>query len=186
MSSFGARHIRAIITVIIALLYEIFNLDNYLSNYYGYFFLITATILLITHLFQKKAVRIKVGEVSYKNSLLAGFVQGIAVLPGISRSGSTISALVLTGNDEKKSAEYSFLLSIPIIIGGFIFEAMKVENWSQIFFEIKPILFFVGFAVTFLVSLLSLKLTVKFLKQNKFIYFSIYLFLLGLFIIIVL
>ena len=178
--------ISTIITVIIALLYEIFNLDNYLSNYYGYFFLITATILLITHLFQKKAVRIKVGEVSYKNSLLAGFVQGIAVLPGISRSGSTISALVLTGNDEKKSAEYSFLLSIPIIIGGFIFEAMKVENWSQIFFEIKPILFFVGFAVTFLVSLLSLKLTVKFLKQNKFIYFSIYLFLLGLFIIIVL
>ena len=125
------------------------------------------------------------GELSYKNSVIVGLVQGIAVLPGISRSGSTISSLVLMGNDEEKSAEYSFLMSIPIIIGGFILELIKVDNFSNLFYGLPPIMFFVAFCITFLVSIFALKLTEKFLKKNKFIYFAIYLAVLGIVVILI-
>ena len=173
------------ITVIIAFVYEMLNLDKVLNNFYGYFFLVTAVILAVTHYFQKKSVRLSVGELSYKNAMLVGLIQGIAVLPGISRSGSTISALVLTGNDEGKSAEYSFLMSIPIIIGGFVLELIKVDDFNGIFYGLPPIMFFIAFALTFLVSIFALKLTEKFLKKNKFIYFAIYLAVLGIVVILI-
>ena len=174
-----------VVTVIMALAYEMLDLDKVLNKFYGYFFIVTAVILAVTHYFQKKSVRLSVGEVSYKNAMLIGFVQGIAILPGISRSGSTISALVLSGNDEGKSAEYSFLMSIPIIIGGFVLELFKVDSFDNLFYGFPPIMFFVAFALTFLVSLLALKLTEKFLKKNKFIYFAIYLVVIGIMAILI-
>jgi len=172
--------ISTILTVIIALIYKYFNLSETLDKFYGYYFIVTGALLLITHYFRKKTVRFNVGEVSYKSAVIAGLVQGVAVLPGISRSGSTISSLVLCGNEDEKSAEYSFVLSIPVIVGGFILELFSIDDLSNIFYGLPPIMFFVSFAVTFLVSLFALKITEKFLKQNKFIYFSIYLFIVGI------
>ena len=175
--------ITTLITLVFACVYEILDLNNSIGKFYGYFFLVTALILFLTYLFQKKSSTIKVGDVSYKNSIIVGLVQGCAVLPGISRSGSTISALVLMGNSESKASEYSFLMSIPIIIGGFLFEVIKVENWNSVFLSVSWWYIIFAFVLTFLVSLLSLKLTIKLLKKNKFIYFSIYLFVLGLSVI---
>ena len=84
---------------------------------------------------------------------------------------------MLTGNNEQKSSEFSFLLSIPIIVGGFALELLKI-NKSGInfdFFSIKTYIF--AFFLTFIVSLLALKLTIKLLKKQKFIIFSVYTFL---------
>ena len=171
--------ITTLITVVFAGVYEIFNLNNILGQFYGYYFLVTAVILFICYLFQKKSVIVKVGEVSYKSSVVVGLVQGVAVLPGISRSGTTISALMFLGNDESKSSEYSFLMSIPIILGGFIFEVLKVDNWNNIFMMVNWWQVLISFVLTFLISIASIKLTIKLLKNNKFIYFSIYLLLIG-------
>lgn len=168
-----------LITLVFALTYEIFDIDNFVVKIYGFCFLITAVLLLCTHKFQKKACVVKTGELSVKSAIIVGVVQGFAVLPGISRSGSTISSLILTGNDESASAEYSFLLSIPIILGGFIFELIKLFKQNNLVLPVGVFECVFAFVLTFVVSIISLKLTIKLLKKNKFVIFSIYLFLVG-------
>lgn len=169
--------IATICSVTLAFLYEFSGIENFITKIYPFGFLTTSLLLLACHLFQKRAVAIKNDDISIKNSLLVGVVQGVAVIPGLSRSGSTISSLVLSGNDEQKSSEFSFLLSIPIIVGGFVIELLKM-NKSGInieFFNIKTCIF--TFFLTFIVSLLALKLTIRLLKKQKFIIFSFYTFL---------
>ena len=61
----------------------------------------------------------------------------------------------------------------------FILELLRVENFSSLFAEINPLVYIAGFVLTFVVAFLSLKFTIKLLKKNKFIYFSIYLLILG-------
>lgn len=172
------------ITLIFAFLYEILNIDGYVTYIYGFCFIITAILLFVTHKFQQKSAVIKSGETGIKDSIIVGIVQGFAVLPGISRSGSTISSLVLSGEDEGKAAEYSFLLSIPIIIGGFAFELIKLIKHNELILPVSVFECIIAFILTFLVSLLALKLTIKLLKKNKFIIFSIYLFVIGTFVLI--
>lgn len=173
------------ITLIFAFAYEIFNIDNYVTHFYGFCFLATAIILFVTHKFQKRASVVSASrEISYKSSAIVGLIQGLAVLPGISRSGSTICSLILAGNDEEKSAEYSFLLSIPIIIGGFVFELIKIDNLAKVFASTSPLMIIFAFIFTFTVAIISLKLTLKLLKKNKFIFFSIYLLFISIFVII--
>lgn len=165
-------------TVVLAFAYEFAGLDNIVTKIYPFAFLLTSILLLLCHLFQKKSVGVSLNEISYKNAALVGIVQGIAVVPGLSRSGSTISSMILTGNDEKKSAEFSFLLSIPIIVGGFVLELLKInKNGGFVLnFDIKKMIF--AFFLTFIVSIIALKITIKLLKKQKFIVFSIYTFIL--------
>ena len=95
----------------------------------------------------------------------------------MSRSGSTISSLILLGNDETKASEFSFLLSIPIIVGGFILELIELNNINVILQEISLLSYIFAFLLTFAVSMIALKLTIRFLKKQKFIVFSVYTFL---------
>ncbi len=168
------------ITVVFALTYEIFNLDAYVSQVFGFFFFVTALLLFLAHHFQKRASVLKVGEVDTKSAIFVGIAQGFAVIPGLSRSGSTISTLLFCGNDEEKSAEYSFLLSIPIIVGGFIFELLKLDEVGNAFEIVSPLWCVFAFVFTFVVSFASLKITLKMLKNKKFNYFAIYLILVGI------
>lgn len=166
-----------IFSVALACFYEFSGVDKVVTKIYPFGFLLTAILLLACHLFQKKSVSVSVNDISYKNSILVGLVQGIAVIPGLSRSGSTISSLILTGNDEKKASEFSFLLSIPIIVGGFALELLQI-NKTGINFEIFDIkLYIFAFLLTFVVSIFALKITLKLLKKHKFIIFSVYTFL---------
>lgn len=176
-----------VITVIFAVGYELLPMGEIVTKIYGFCFLITSVLLFVTFMFQRKSAVVSPGEISTKSAAIVGVVQGFAVLPGISRSGSTISALLLAGNSEEKASEYSFLLSIPVIIGGFAIELIKLVKGGGVgnaFATISPLSLVFAFVFTFLVAVLSLKLTLKLLKNNKFIYFSIYLFILSLFVII--
>lgn len=169
--------VATLFSVALAFAYQFGGVDNIVAKIYPFGFLLTSILLLACHLFQKKSGVVNVGEISMKNSVLVGIVQGFAVVPGLSRSGSTISSLILTGNDEKKSAEFSFLLSIPIIVGGFALELMKINKnaINSYFLDVKLVIF--AFFLTFIVSIIALKLTIKLLKKQKFIVFSIYTFL---------
>ena len=175
--------ISTVITIFVAVVYKLLDFEKFNFSIYGFCFLITATLLLITHFFQKKSVCcVSSKEISTKHAVLVGFVQGIAVMPGISRSGSTISTLLLCGNDEKKAAEFSFLMSIPIIVGGFVlelFEVLSNPQTTNLFASINMIEYLFAFVLTFIVAFIALKLTIKILKNNKFIYFSIYLYIVG-------
>lgn len=177
--------ISTIITVCLAMVYKVLDLDKFGFKIYGFCFIATSVLLFVTYMFQKKSAVVPAQQISTKSAIIVGFVQGLAVLPGISRSGSTISSLVLCGNDESKASEYSFLLSIPVILGGFVLELFDfvkdgtgnalagVSVWEYIF----------AFVLTFLVAIASLKITLKLLKNNKFVWFAIYLFALGLFVV---
>lgn len=176
--------VSTLITLIFAFSYEIFDLDKYMPYTYGFCFLLTAVLLYSAYLFQKRSLVVRTGEISYKSALLVGAVQGFAVLPGISRSGSTICSLLFCGNDEGEAAEYSFLLSIPIIIGGFVFELLKVKDFSSALAGINGLQIAFAFVFTFLVSLASINLTIKMLKNKKFNFFAVYLIFVGILAII--
>lgn len=173
-----------LITLVFAFTYKILDIDRFATNFYGFCFLLTAIILLLCHKFKQKSATISPPEISYKSAAIVGVAQGFAVLPGLSRSGTTIAALLFCGNDDTNSAEYSFLLSIPIIVGGFVLELASAENLSLAFCGLSLLECGFAFCLTFIVSVLSLKLTIKMLKNNKFIYSSIYLFILSVFVII--
>ena len=175
-----------VITVCLALVYKKLDLDRYGFKIYGFCFLATSVLLFVTFMFQKKSAVVPSQNIGTKSAVLVGFVQGLAVFPGLSRSGSTISSLILSGNDENKAAEFSFLLSIPVIVGGFaleLFDLIKDGGAGNAFTSIGVWECLFAFVLTFIVAWASLKVTLKLLKNNKFIYFSIYLFALALFVI---
>ena len=169
--------IATLFTVSLALVYEYFNLEKYLLIIYPFGFLLTSVLLLMCHVFQKKSTVITVNCLSIKQSVLVGVVQGFAVIPGLSRSGSTISSLMLSGVDEQKASEFSFLLSIPIILGGFVLELWQVSKTEMSILNLNIFSYLLAFILTFIVSMIALKLTIKLLKKKKFIIFSVYTFL---------
>ena len=177
--------ISTIITFIFAMAYKAIDIDNYIFYIYGFCFLITAIILFICDGFQRNTILLKKPALTYRDAVIVGIVQGLAVVPGLSRSGTTISSLIFLKNEESNAAEYSFLLSIPVIIGGFLFEILSIENWQNLFIEINIWQYIFAFFLTFLVAIISLKYTVKMLKCQKFSYFSAYLVLISIFVIII-
>lgn len=169
--------IATVFSVLLAFGYRLSGMDNIVTKIYPFGFLATSILLFACHLFQKRAVYVSVNELTTKQSVLVGLVQGVAVVPGLSRSGSTISSLILSGSDEKKASEFSFLLSIPIIAGGFVLELLEINKSSFILQDFSLISYIFAFLLTFAVSIFALKLTIRFLKKQKFIVFSIYTFL---------
>lgn len=134
--------------------------------------LVTGMILLTTKFIVKKK-----NPVSGKNAFLIGFGQALAILPGISRSGTTISVGMLLGVDPSLAAEFSFLLAIPAILGAVVFkfkEIAAVDNslWAQ---------YFAGFIASFVFSLLAVYLVLALIRKGKFEYFAYYCFAAGLF-----
>ena len=142
-----------------------------------YFMLaITGFIMIITPKLKNKQT-----PFSVKNTFIIGIAQAFAILPGISRSGSTISVGLLRGVDKKKVAKFSFLLSIPAVIGATIFEAMNVN-----FVNVQIGVYLVGVLVLIIVGYLSLKLLLRLIIQKKFHYFAYYCWLVGLVIVFLL
>lgn len=136
-------------------------------------FLITAVMLLASGF-----VKAKKTEINYFDAAMIGLVQGIAVLPGISRSGSTVSAAIMLGNERESSMSFSFLLSIPIILGSALIDFIS-EGLGA--FEPLPIIF--GFIAAFASGMVAIKLMLK-LTKKSFDFFAIYLAALSLFLIL--
>lgn len=170
--------ISTIFTCILAFIFEAFSLDKYSYKIYCFGFLLTSILLFILDLLQKKMITVKKNGVSYRDSVIVGLVQGVAVVPGLSRSGSTIFSLMACGNENQESAEYSFLLSIPVIVGGFVLEIIKMIKKPLILNNFTFMTGVFAFLLTLIVSILSLKLTIKLLKNRHFKFFSIYTFIL--------
>ena len=99
------------------------NEFKYIGIILAVFFLITASVLFVTEIVAKK--RENVLPLCWRTVLPMGFAQAIAVLPGISRSGSTICAGMLAGGKREEVAKFSFLMSIPVILGSFVISLIK-------------------------------------------------------------
>jgi len=107
---------------------------------------------------------------------LIGLAQGIAALPGISRSGATISTGLFLGLDGQSAAKFSFLLSIPAILGAFLF---KIKESGLVFSDIN-INYYAGFFISCITGILSLKILLRVLYRNRFHWFGAYCIILGI------
>ena len=120
-------------------------------------------------------------EVSFTNSLLIGISQAIAMLPGISRSGATISTSVLLGIDRTKAARFSFLMVVPLIFGKI---AKDILGGDLSFQSSEMISISAGFVAAFVAGLLACKWMIALVKKSKLIYFSIYCAIVGVIAIV--
>lgn len=142
-------------------------------------FLFTAALLLVSSFIEKKcaAKSLSANSLSIPQALFIGFMQGIGTLPGVSRSGSTIAGAQLCGVNRGVSGEYSFIVSIPAILGAFILEVKDLDKiGSSIGFA--PLI--AGFFAAFAWGYLSLTFLMKMIKSGKLAYFAIYLIPLGI------
>lgn len=143
-------------------------------NIVGICFLITATLLGITYIIQKKHKGKSLLELPYYVPFIIGIVQGIAVMPGISRSGSTIVAALLLGVVAKEAASFSFLLSIPAILGAFFLKLPEISG------NLLSLNYVVGAVFAFIAGVISIKLVVKFVENSTLYFFSFYLTIIGI------
>jgi len=134
-------------------------------------FLVTSMLLCLAETFSKGFSR----EIRAGNALLVGVVQGVAVLPGISRSGATISVLRMCGVDGARATGFSFLLSVPVIAGGFLVEGMKSGFAVQ---GVSTGEILVASAVAFCSGLIAARYMLR-AGKKKMIPFAVYTFVLG-------
>ena len=159
--------------VIIGLLFE-----KELEAFFGGQILMVGFMLLITGLLLLFADRAKntTKNVSFYSALIIGISQAIAMLPGISRSGATISTSVLLGVDRTKAARFSFLMVIPLILG----KVAKDIFSGQISFESANMgAYSMGFIAAFLAGLFACNWMISLVKNSKLYYFAIYCFIVG-------
>lgn len=168
--------IATIPAVIVGFLLKDF-IEGFFSNmiYLGIFFMISGVIVFCT-----KFTKEKKQKMNYSDSFFIGIFQALAILPGISRSGSTISAGLFRGINREKAIKFAFLLSIPVIFGAAFIELPSVH-----FTEISYWILAFSFVITFLVSLLAIKLLKILVYREKFYLFGIYNFILGLALILI-
>ena len=135
--------------------------------------IITGIILQLSRLGQKRP-RAE-APLRVWHTPLIGIAQGLAITPGISRSGSTISISLLLGLSPQVAAQYSFLLSIPAILGAVI---IKLKDVGEI--TIAPAVIVAGILTSFIVGYIALRLLLAMLNRGKFSIFSYYCFALGI------
>ena len=156
-------------TAFIGLLFH----DIFESFFYNLF--AVGIALLITGSFLYVSERRKNGEeLGLLNSLLIGVAQGISIIPGISRSGATITTGLLRKMEKEKAFRYSFLLSIPAIMGATVTESMRVSMEN-----IDVAVMFLGVVISMIVGFVSLKLLLKVVLKEKFHLFAYYCWTVG-------
>jgi undecaprenyl-diphosphatase len=124
------------------------------------------------------------GDMSVKDALTVGFFQIIALFPGVSRSGSTISAGLFRGLSRKTAVTFSFMLSIPAVIGATIFEARDFIRDGEIAETINWGALGIGLIISMVVGLFAIKLVKYVVKREKFKVFAIYVMTLGVLCVI--
>jgi undecaprenyl-diphosphatase len=142
----------------------------------GVMLLITGLVLYLTRWTKREGRKIE--KMGWVDSILIGIAQGLAIIPGISRSGATISTGLFCGLDRELSAKFSFLLSIPAILGATFLEFRKIEPGVEIWTGL------IGMMIAFFVGLFSLTFLVRMIKLGLVGKFSYYCWLLGVIIII--
>lgn len=138
-------------------------------------FLVTSVLLIVSALLEKKnnssAAEFPKG-ISIVQSVVIGFMQGFGTLPGISRSGSTIAGALFCGVNRKVAGDFSFIVSIPAILGAFILEVKDLGEVNQAV-GAAPVI--AGCAAAFAVGYVSLTFLMKLIRKGKLVWFAAYL-----------
>ncbi len=138
--------------------------------------MVTATLLIFTY-FAKPRQK---DNISWKDAFIIGIAQAIAVLPGVSRSGSTIATGLLLGSKKEKLAQFSFLMVIPPILGQALLSVMKFVKGEEAFGGVDALPMAVGFIAAFISGCFACKWMINIVKKGKLVYFGIYCAIVGL------
>ncbi len=155
---------------------------DYVEALFGHGLLLVGCMLLLTAVLLTFSYYAKPRQkevISYKDAFLIGLVQGLAVLPGLSRSGSTIAAGLLLGNKRELVAKFSFLMVIIPILGEAFLDLLK-GGFSPAASGISTASLVVGFLAAFVSGALACKWMIKLVSQGKLIYFAYYCLFAGL------
>ena len=139
---------------------------------------LVGSMLLITGLLLFLADKANSSEknVEIKDSILIGITQAIAIFPGISRSGATISTAVLLGIDKEKSARFSFLMVVPLIFGKMFKDILSGEISTH---DVNFFPLLIGFIFAFFTGMIACKWMIKLVKNSQLKYFAYYCFVVG-------
>lgn len=163
--------ISTLVTIVFVLILYKPAKSSFSENILPFSFMLTACVLLFSDLFAKGCSQ----KLSTKQAIFMGIAQGIAIFPGISRSGSTICAGVLSGGDKNEVSKHSFLMSIPIILASMFVEILDIAKGAEVI-SVPVLPLIVSFLVAFISGTLALKFMLKYSTKMKYRYFAIYLF----------
>lgn len=142
----------------------------------GCMLLVTAALLAFSYYAKPRQKE----SISMKDAFIIGLSQACAVLPGLSRSGTTIATGLLLGNNKAKLAQFSFLMVIPPILGEALLDVLKLVKGEDIAGDIPTLSLVIGFVAAFLSGCLACKWMINIVKKGKLIYFAIYCAIAGL------
>lgn len=142
----------------------------------GCMLLVTAALLAFSYYAKPR----QKNNISMKDAFIIGLSQACAVLPGLSRSGTTIATGLLLGNNKAKLAQFSFLMVIPPILGEALLDVLKLVKGEDIGGDIPTLSLVVGFVAAFLSGCLACKWMINIVKKGKLIYFAVYCAIAGL------
>lgn len=132
----------------------------------GVMLLVTAALLAFAYYAKPRQKQ----ELSYRDAFIIGLAQAVAVLPGLSRSGSTIATGLLLGNKKESVAQFSFLMVLPPILGNALLDCLKGDFGGGV--ETLPLV--VGFVTAFITGCIACKWMIDIVKRGKLIWFAVY------------
>jgi undecaprenyl-diphosphatase len=162
--------------------YDVFEAMFSHIKFVGLMLIVTAVFLFVgEHSFEKRRSRkITAAKLDWVKAFIIGFVQGIAITPGISRSGSTIATGLMLKLSKKDALHYSFLLSIPAVAGSLLLKLAKASTVVVITPSMTG-----GMITAFLFGLIAMFVLLNVLYKSKLSYFGIYCFAVGVLVIAV-
>jgi undecaprenyl-diphosphatase len=183
----GLLILATIPTVIVALLFNDFIEEAFYSaRYLGFSFLITAIALVVSNILSKRSGELRnETKMTWIDALIIGIMQALAIIPAVSRSGMTLSGALSRKLDRELAARFSFLMSIPAILGALVFQLKDVigaESNIETGIGIFPMM--AGVLTAAIVGFLAIRFMLKIVKERSLIGFAVYVTMLGVLIII--
>ncbi len=187
------RYITAIVVSMVPIAVVGVFFKDYIEDLYGgcavkvtgVCLLVTALLLALTHFFPDGVAKKPREKVSFVNAFIVGIAQACAVLPGLSRSGSTIATGVLLGIDRKILAQFSFIMVIPPILGEALLDFRKLihpvveAGAAETAASLSAMAVVVGFVAAFIAGCIACKWMIALVKKCKLIYFAAYCLVIG-------
>lgn len=162
--------VASIPTFAIALLVKLFVPEKFLQYTLPFGFAVTIVLIILSDRLSRP--RLRMNESGWLPVIITGITQGIAVFPGLSRSGSTISTMKLFGINASDAAEFSFLLSIPVIVASAVVEGYEAFTTA---ITVQWYCIVIGIVAAFLSGLVSVYMVMRAVKTKSWIWFAVYL-----------
>ena len=159
-------------------------IEAHLNNYWvvSVMLIVYGVLFIVIERYNKTRTpqAVRLGEITFKDAMLIGIFQVLAIVPGTSRSGATIVGGILIGMSRKLAAEYTFFLAIPVM---FVASLLKVVKFGFSFTGTEVAILLVGMAVAFGVSILAIKFLMSYIKKHDFTVFGWYRIVLGILVL---